>query len=276
MGRGLCGRWGRRGCGNTEDLTALLGAFSLLASVSCSVFSHPCLPEGCHPPDKTCVLLVFCVGKLQTNPIAAENKAGDYSLFFFFLLFLSHYWPNVPAKKKRIGCCVTGETIFLVGYKTLCLPSEGLLALMLILPRFYCAVCKVKHVIIPSVVSAEIFHFRNKCAVFWGAAKPLPCAAPAAYLDSSAGWLGAFWWKVPFNYRRCYVPRACYMKAKYRQPVINLSWCATVYTPSPKPDRCKKTPSLHLGSSQVISGLSLENCSERIYPLRQPLRKEHL
>lgn len=73
-----------------------------------------------------------------------------------------------------------GEMIFLVGYTTLCLSSESLLALMLILLRFYCAVHNVKHVIIPSVVSGEIFHFLNKRAVFLCPVKPLLCAAPEA------------------------------------------------------------------------------------------------
>lgn len=72
-----------------------------------------------------------------------------------------------------------GETVFLVGYKTLCLTGEGLLALMLILPRFYCVARNVKHVKIPSVVSVEIFHFLNKRAVFLRPVKLLLCAAPA-------------------------------------------------------------------------------------------------
>lgn len=70
--------------------------------------------------------------------------------------------------------------IKLVGYKTLCLSSEGLLALMLILLGFHCAVHNVKHVITPSVVSGEIFHFLNKRAVFLRPVKPLLFAAPAA------------------------------------------------------------------------------------------------
>lgn len=48
-----------------------------------------------------------------------------------------------------------GEVIFLVGYKTLCVNGEGLLALMLILPRSDCTVLNLKHVIIPSAVSVE-------------------------------------------------------------------------------------------------------------------------
>lgn len=153
-----------------------------LASLSCSLFSHPCLPEGCHLPGKTCALLMFCVGKLQRNPTAAVNKVGDnfYHFLLFFFSFLSHYRANVSGKKKNIGCLVMGETIFLVGYKTLCLTSEGLLAAMLILPRFCCAVRNIKHVITPSVVPVEIFHVLNKRAVFLGPVKPLLCAAPAA------------------------------------------------------------------------------------------------
>lgn len=88
-----------------------------------------------------------------------------------------------------------GETIFLMGHKTLCPTCEGLLALMLILPRFYCAVRNVNHVIIPSVVSAEIFHFLNKRAVFLCPAQPLLRATPAALpqqLGWFAGWFRAF------------------------------------------------------------------------------------
>lgn len=73
-----------------------------------------------------------------------------------------------------------GETVFLMGYKTLCLTSECLLALMLILPRFYCAVRNVKHVIIPSEAAVEMFHFLNKYAVFLSPVKLLLCATPTA------------------------------------------------------------------------------------------------
>lgn len=153
-------------------------SFSLLASISCSVFSHPCLPKGCHLPNKTCALLIFCVGKLQRNLIAAENKIGDNFFYSYYSSVITE--PMFREKKEKVGCRVMGETIFLMGYKTFCLTSEGLLALMLILPRFYCAVRNVKHVIIPSVVSVEIFHFLNKHAVFLHPFKPLLCAAPAA------------------------------------------------------------------------------------------------
>lgn len=87
-----------------------------------------------------------------------------------------------------------GEMIFLMGYKTLCVNGEGLLALMLILPRSDCTVLNVKHGIIASVVSVEIFHFLNKRAVFLCPAKLLLCATPAALPEQPAwvaGWFGA-------------------------------------------------------------------------------------
>lgn len=75
------------------------------------------------------------------------------------------------------------------------LNGEGLLALMLILPRSDCTVLNVKHVIIPSGVSVEISHFLNKRAVFLCPAKLLLPATPAAL----PGLLGGL---EPFDGRR--------------------------------------------------------------------------
>lgn len=49
------------------------------------------------------------------------------------------------------------EKVLFRGYKTLCVTSEGLLALLLILPRSCCGARNAKHIIIPSVVSVNFF-----------------------------------------------------------------------------------------------------------------------
>lgn len=107
---------------------------------------------------------------------------------------MAHSCAIVPGgkKKKEVGNHIMGEIIFLMGYKILCANGEGLLALMLILPRSGCTALNVKHVIIPSVVSVEISHFLNKHAVFLCPAKLLLCATPAALPQQPACSAGCF------------------------------------------------------------------------------------
>lgn len=62
-----------------------------------------------------------------------------------------------------------GEIIFLVGYKTLCVNGEGLLALMLILPSSDCTVLNAKLLMTPPGVPAELPPSLNK-----------PCCVPVS------------------------------------------------------------------------------------------------
>lgn len=74
-------------------------SISLLASVSCCVFSHPCIPEGCHLPSKTCVSLMFSVGKPQRDLIAAENKTGDNFFYYYYSSVITE--PMFQEKRKK-------------------------------------------------------------------------------------------------------------------------------------------------------------------------------
>lgn len=137
----------------TQKINSTPTGFSLLASISGSVFSHP-----------------------------AENKLGDNFFFIFLRSLMSHCSRGI---KKGVGSHIMGGIIFLMGYKTLCVNCEGLLAPLLILPRSGCTELNVKHVITPSGVSVEISGFLNKPAVFLRPAELLLCH------PSSAGWFAA-------------------------------------------------------------------------------------
>lgn len=82
----------------TQKFNPTAVSFSLLAGISCSVFSHPCLPEGCYLPNKTCALLISCAGKLQRNPRAAENKVGNnfWGLWVWFWLVFVFFFFFIP------------------------------------------------------------------------------------------------------------------------------------------------------------------------------------
>lgn len=82
-----------------------------------------------------------------------------------------------------------GERVFLMGHKALCLTSSGgLLALMLILPRFHCAVHNVKTR--DNSVCRNFSFPKQVCCV------PTSCVPlQQPYLNSFgwfAGWFGAF------------------------------------------------------------------------------------
>lgn len=86
-----------------------------------------------------------------------------------------------------------GERVFLMGHKALCLTSSGgLLALMLILPRFHCAVHNVKT---RDNSFCRNFSFpKQVCCV------PTSCVPlQQPYLNSLAGLLGGL---EPFDGRR--------------------------------------------------------------------------